>query len=107
MIALLAAIGFVSGGLIIGFAWAKESVPPRLMGTASGVANMGPLLGGMLLQPGVGWMLDRHWSGAMANGARIYDAAAYGSGFMLMLVTVVVSTCLLFFARESHCRQTA
>lgn len=56
--------GFASGNLIIGFAWAKESVPLRLLGMAAGVCNMGPLLDGMLLQPGMGWVLDRYWSGA-------------------------------------------
>jgi hypothetical protein len=40
---------FFAGNLIVGFAFNKESVPPRLAGTASGVCNMGPLMGGMLL----------------------------------------------------------
>jgi MFS family permease len=58
LVLLLVPTGFASGNIIIGFAWAKESVPLRLVGTASGVCNMGPLLGGMLLQPAVGWILD-------------------------------------------------
>ncbi|RLJ68144.1 MFS transporter [Sulfurisoma sediminicola] len=107
LVVLLAITGLASGNIIIGFAWAKESVPLRLMGTASGVANMGPLMGGMFLQPAVGWMLDRHWSGTLANGARIYDAAAYQAGFALLFVTVAVALVGLLFARESHCRQAA
>ncbi len=106
LIGVLAVTGFASGNIIIGFAWAKESVPLRLMGTASGVANMGPLMGGMLLQPGVGWLLDRYWNGVMAGGARIYDAAAYQAGFSLMFATVVAAFFILLFVRESHCRQT-
>lgn len=105
LVAVLAVTGFASGNIIIGFAWAKESVPLRLMGTASGVANMGPLMGGMFLQPAVGWMLDRHWTGAMAGGARLYDAAAWTGGFALLATTVAVSLVLLTLARESHCRQ--
>ncbi len=107
LVIVLAITGFVSGNIIIGFAWAKESVPLRLMGTASGVANMGPLMGGMFLQPAVGWMLDRHWTGAMAGGARLYDAAAWTSGFALLAATVAASLLLLKPARESFCRQTA
>jgi MFS family permease len=107
LIAVLAITGFASGNIIIGFAWAKESVPLRLMGTASGVANMGPLMGGMFLQPAVGWMLDRDWTGAMAGGARIYDATAWASGFSLLVATVVASVFLLTLARDSHCRQHA
>lgn len=105
LVSTLAVTGFASGNIIIGFAWAKESVPLRLMGTASGVANMGPLMGGMLLQPGIGWMLDRHWTGAMAGGARLYDAAAWQSGFEMLFVVVAVSLVLLLLARDTHCRQ--
>ena len=107
LVVVLAITGFVSGNIIIGFAWAKESVPLRLMGTASGVANMGPLMGGMFLQPAVGWMLDRHWAGAMAGGAPLYDAAAWTGGFALLAATVAASLLLLTLARESFCRQTA
>ncbi|MBU0751707.1 MAG: MFS transporter [Gammaproteobacteria bacterium] len=107
MVVVLAITGFASGNIIVGFAWAKESVPLRLMGTATGVANMGPLMGGMLLQPGVGWLLDRNWSGAMVGGARIYDAAAYQIGFSLLFATIAVVVVALVFARESYCRQAA
>ncbi len=106
LIVTLLFTGLVSGNLIIGFAFAKESVPVRLMGTASGICNMGPLLGGMLLQPAVGWMLDRNWLGATAGGARIYDAAAYQTAFSLMAGCLLVSLCLIPFARETHCQQT-
>jgi MFS family permease len=105
MVVLLAITGFASGNIIIGFAWAKESLPLRLMGTASGVVNMGPLLGGVFLQPGVGWMLDRGWQGSMDGGARLYDAATWQNGFGLMFAAVAVALILLPFVRETHCRQ--
>jgi MFS family permease len=106
MIPLLVVIGFASGNIIIGFAWAKESLPLRLMGTASGVVNMGPLMGGMFLQPAVGWMLDRGWTGAETNGVRLYDAAAWQAGFGLMFAAVAAALVLVPLARESHCKQT-
>ncbi len=105
LVPLLAVTGFASGNIIIGFAWAKESVPMRLMGTASGICNMGPLMGGMFLQPGIGWMLDRYWAGALASGVRLYDAAAWQAGFTLLVVTVAGSLVLVAFARETYCEQ--
>lgn len=105
MIPLLIVIGFTSGNIIIGFAWAKESLPLRLMGTASGVVNMGPLLGGVFLQPGVGWLLDRGWGGELAGGVRLYDATTWQGGFALMFVAVVLALVCVPFARETHCRQ--
>ena len=107
LVGVLVVSGFACGNLIIGFAFAKESVPARLMGTASGVCNMGPLMGGMFLQPGVGWILDRYWLGNTVGGARIYDAAAYQAGFSLIFAAIVLSLLLIVFARETYCKQAA
>ena len=105
LVALLIPTGFASGNITIGFAWARESVPPRLVGTASGVVNMGPLMGGMMLQPAVGWMLDQRWQGGLVDGVKVFDAAAYQAGFTLIFVAVVLASGLIFFGRESFCRQ--
>ena len=44
MVVLLLLAGFASGSMIIGFAFAKESVPLRLAGTVSGITNMGVMM---------------------------------------------------------------
>ncbi len=105
LIALLIVLGFSSSNIIIGFAFAKESSPPRLAGTASGLANMGVMMGPMTLQPLVGLVLDHNWHGAIANGARIYELAAYRAGFSLMLVWLALALVLILFTRETHCKQ--
>jgi MFS family permease len=105
LVALLIPTGFASGNITIGFAWTRESVPPQLVGTASGFVNMGPLMGGMFLQPAVGWMLDQRWSGTLAAGVKVYDAAAYRAGFSIMFAAVVMAALLILGARESYCRQ--
>jgi hypothetical protein len=61
----------------------------------------------VLLQPGVGWLLDRGWNGALDGGVRIYDAAAWQAGFSLMFATVLIALLLVPFVRETHCRQAA
>ena len=104
LVALLLAMAFIGGTAILIFAFAKESVPTHLGGTVSGIANMGMMLGGMVMQPAVGFMLDRHWAGAMAGGARVYDDAAYRWGFSMMLAWGALSLVLLAFARETHCK---
>jgi len=108
LIALLAGIGFASGCMIIGFAFAKESVPGRLGGTASGIANMGVMIGPMLLQPAVGLILDWRWDGAIVDGVRVYGAEAYRYGFALMLGWVLFSIVILVLTKETGKRvQTA
>ena len=105
LIAALLVAGFASGGMIIGFAFAKESVPSRLAGTVSGVINMGVMTGPMVLQPAVGWMLDRAWSGAIVDGVRVYEWAAYRAGFSLMLAWAALAVVLVLCTRETSCHQ--
>ena len=104
---LLIGIGMLGGCFILVFAFAKESVPARLAGTVSGIANMGVMVGGMVMQPLIGWTLDTHWHGAITNGVRIYDFSAYQSGFALLLFWCAVAILLLAFTRETFCKQTA
>jgi hypothetical protein len=66
---------------------------------------MGVIMGPTVLQPSVGWMLDKNWDGMILNGARIYDLAAFRTGFSLMIGWAVLSLALLFFTRETGCRQ--
>ncbi len=105
LVGVLLVAGFAAGNLIIGFAYNKESVPPHLSGTASGVCNMGPLMGGMLLQPAMGWVLDRYWQGGLEAGARIYPPEAYQAGFLLIAACIGLSLALSLFSQETHCRQ--
>jgi MFS family permease len=104
LVAVLLAVSVAAGAFIVTFAYARESVPPRLAGTVSGIANMGVMLGGMLMQPLVGLALDARWTGRVVDGVRVYDFAAYQGGFALMLAWGLVSLLLLAFARESYCR---
>ena len=73
LIALVIAVGLAAGSVIVGFAFSKESVPLRFAGTVSGVYNMGSMVGAIILQPAIGWLLDLNWQGTLAGGVRIYD----------------------------------
>lgn len=99
--------GFASGGMVSGFAFSKESVPTHLSGTVAGTINMGIMCGPTILQPAIGWILDRMWTGQMADGVRVYDLAAFQAGFSLMLGWSVLACLLISLTRETHCRQTA
>ena len=105
LVGVLLLTGFSSGCIIISFAFAKESVPAYLSGTVSGVVNMGVMMGPMLMQPAVGWILDLKWQGQVINGIRLYTLDAYQTGFSLMIAWAALSFGLLFFTRETHCRQ--
>ena len=99
--------GLASGGMIVSFAYGKESVPTRLAGTVSGVINAGVMIGPMILQPVIGLFLDARWSGQMEAGARVYDLAAYQVGFTPMLVWTALAIVATGLTRETYCQQVA
>jgi len=103
---LLAVVGFASGSMILSFAFVKESVPPSLAGTVSGVCNMGIMIGPVVLQPAMGYVLDNNWNGLLQNGIRTYHLGAYQSAFTLMIYWSVISTILICFTTETNCRQS-
>jgi MFS family permease len=103
--AVLVAIGVASAAIMVGFALVKETVPPTLAGTAGGITNMGNMLGGMILQPAIGWVLDRMWTGETSAGVRAFGLDAYRAAFMLMLAWIALAVILVLFTRETRCRQ--
>jgi MFS family permease len=107
--AFVAAAGitsFSAGAIILGFAFGKESVPQQYLGTVTGATNMGNMLGPTLLQPAIGWMLDKQWSGQTANGLRVYSVSAYQSAFLLIVGWSILTVILLSLTRETYCKQT-
>lgn len=102
--ALCLAMGAVTACLTLTWACAKEVNPPRLSGMATSVVNLGVFLGPSVLQPLVGWVMDRSWQGAMQGGARLYSAADYRSGLLLMAAFAALGAAATFFVRETGCR---
>ena len=101
---LLASVG--SGSMVVGFAWAKESVPQRLAGTASGVHNTGVMLGALVQLPLLGWVLDLLWTGRQVAGVRLYDGAAFQAANGVLLAWIAVSVLCVLLAHETHAKPT-
>ena len=101
---LAALTGLATGGMIIGFAFSKESVPSRYSGTVAGAINMGVMIGPTFLQPSIGWVLDRMWQGQMKGDIRLYDLGAFRAGFSLMIVWALLSCLLIALTKETYCR---
>ncbi len=102
-----AVTSFATGCVIIAFAYGRESVPASHMGTVTATTNIGNMLGNVLLQPGIGLLLDKNWSGLMVKGARLYSEEAYRAGFLLIVGWAVLSCILIALTRETRCRQIA
>lgn len=102
-----AVTSFACGAVILGFAYAKESVPVHFLGTISGATNVGNMIGPMLLQPAIGRVLDARWSGELVNGLRVYHADAFRSGLLLIIGWSALTAILIALTRETYCRQAS
>jgi predicted MFS family arabinose efflux permease len=102
-----AATSFACGAVVVAFAFGKESVPVRFLGTISGAINVGNMLGPTILQPGIGMVLDRRWAGGLAGGVRVYSVEAFQAGFTMIVIWSLLSCVCIAATRETHCRPAA
>ena len=104
---VVAALTSVATGCgVLGFAYGKESVPAQYMGTITATTNMGNMLGNVLLQPGIGKLLDSHWTGTMVKGAHVYGVEAYQAAFVLIVGWSLFSCLMIALTRETNCQQS-
>lgn len=78
---------------VMGFAASKESFPVAITGTAMGLVNVFPFLGGAIMQPLVGYVLDSYGKGPAG-----YPVEAYSHAFMLFVglsVSALIAACLI------------
>lgn len=101
---LFAAIGFTSGGVIVGFAFAREANHPGASGAVGGVVNMSVLGTAAIMQPVLGMILDRHWGGVLEASARVYDSNAYTSAFIWFFICTAASILMVALTKETFCR---
>lgn len=106
-VAVAAVTSVACGSVVLGFPYAKESVPVQFLGTITGAINVGNMLGPTLLQPAIGWILDRRWAGAVVHGLRVYETAAFQAGFLLIVGWSALACALIAMTRETHCAQAA
>jgi MFS family permease len=105
--ALLAWIGGTSSAMALSFAVGREANPARVSGMVTGIVNFASIAAGAALQPLIGALLDRRWDGTLVDGARVFDAAAYGEAFLAFPIASGLCLVVTLFIRETHCRPPA
>jgi MFS family permease len=104
-IALLAFIGASSGPMVVCMAAARERSPAAIGGAVTGFINTAMVGGAAVMQPLVGALLDARWTGAMADGARLYSPEAYLGAFVALPASAAVALLAATLARETFARQ--
>jgi predicted MFS family arabinose efflux permease len=103
--ALFALMGLLTASFTLTWACAKELNPPLLSGMSTSVTNMGGFLAAAILQPLVGWVMDLSWQGGLSDaGARLYSAADFRAGVLLLTATAGFGALAAWRIRETNCR---
>ena len=93
--------GLVAGGMVVAFAAGREHVPVEATGAAMGVINTGVmLLGGAIMQPLIGWLLDRQWDGTLQAGRPVYAPDAYREAFLTVPLLLAVAALAAALSRD-------
>lgn len=100
-------IGFFSSGFIIAFAVVRESSPAIVTATAVGFINILNTLGGAVLQPVIGKILDANWGGTMLNDEKVFSLLEYQNALIILPFFLIVSLIAIFFVKETHGKQIA
>jgi sugar phosphate permease len=98
------ALGLGSGAVVLVFAVVREVNDPRYVGIALGFHNLPVFLGFALMQWLTGVILDAAWDGVVVAGARVYQAGAYRSAFLLCLAVSAGSFVCACLVTETRCK---
>ncbi len=99
---LLFLVGFFSSAELLSFTLAIESTSLGARATAAAFTNFLVSCGDAAVQPLVGFLLDRNWSGEMVDGIRIYAAQDYQTALSCLPVALGIAFLLLFFLKSER-----
>lgn len=87
---------FTSSVVVIGFTTTKELFPVSIAGTATGLVNLFPFLGGAVLQPVLGFILEGQ---AKVNG--VHSAGNYSRAFTVYLLAAFLALLASLLLKET------
>ncbi|HEX5365027.1 MAG TPA: MFS transporter [Gallionella sp.] len=99
--ALFFAMGLAAPSFTLSWACAKEVNPHALSGMATSVVNIGAFLGTAIMQPLVGWAIDRAHA---AHGDSPLGPSDYRVGIAILLGFSAAGALATLFIRETYCR---
>lgn len=94
-------MGLCAPSFTLSWSCAKEVNPPALSGMATSVVNVGAFLGTAIMQPLVGWAIDRAHAGM---GETLLGLGAYQAGMSILFGFSVMGSLAILFIRETYCR---
>ena len=94
---LVFSLGLACGAEMLCFAGVALYANKDKIGVTLGVANTLNMLGGAILQQGIGIILDILWSGKVdTQGLRVYSTADYQAALSILLAVIAICCCVAF-----------
>ena len=104
----LTALFFINGlggcTMVVCFSVMREYIAHHNTAASLGMLNTLVVGSGAVMQPLIGWLLDRHWDGTIIEGARLYRADNYQSAFFVLILAGVVAVVCCLLLKETYCR---
>ncbi len=99
-------IGVSTGTHPLVFALAKENFPNRITGTVVAVINTLTMLGGLVFQPLVGYLLDWSHHSIHALGlVKDYSPSNYTFALSIIPISLIIGFIVMFFIKETGERE--
>lgn len=86
--------------VVVAFTSVKELFPLNIAGTAVGLVNFFPFLGGAIMQPLVGYVLE-----SLGPAGGPYSAQTYGRAFQLLFFSAIVALMAALMIKETAQRR--
>lgn len=103
--ALFALMGLSTAAFTLTWACVKEVNAPLFSGISTSVTNMAGFFAGAVLQPLVGWVMDRNWQGGYSSsGVRLFSPENYHAGLLLLAAVAAFGAIATWWIRETGCR---
>ncbi len=97
-------LGTFCGAHPLCFALGKENSPNQVSGIAVAVTNTLIMVGGLICQPLVGKLLDKHTLNVVVqNGMPVYTASDYTYALSIVPIGLTLAIFLTFFLKETYC----
>lgn len=99
--ALFFVMGLCAPSFTLSWSCAKEVNPHALSGMATSVVNIGGFMGTAIMQPLVGWAIDRAHA---SRGGAVLALVDYQAGIAILLGFSLTGLIATLFIRETYCR---
>lgn len=94
--------GFFQSAHVLNFAFAKDINAKKNSGTAMGFTNMAVMLGGAVLQPIIGLLLDWERHGTTIHGIALYTRSTYEIALTIIPISQSLALIISIFALKDR-----